>query len=63
MGRYHSGEVLAADDTLRGVYRASVELARPHFGASLLRKPPVAEPLPMNPGGSTDPIHRREHHK
>jgi tellurite resistance protein TerC len=30
--------------------------------ASLLRKPPVAEPLPVNPGGSEDPIHRKEHH-
>jgi len=30
--------------------------------ASLLRKPPVAEPLPVNPGGSEDPIHSKEHH-
>jgi tellurite resistance protein TerC len=32
------------------------------IGASLLRKPPVPEPLPVNPGGSADPIHKREHH-
>lgn len=32
------------------------------IAASLLRKPPVAEPLPVNPGGSADPLHRKEHH-
>jgi hypothetical protein len=37
LGRYFAGSVLAADDTLRSVYRASAELGRPSFGATLLQ--------------------------
>jgi tellurite resistance protein TerC len=33
------------------------------IAASLLRKPPVPEPLPVNPGGSLDPLHKKEHHR
>jgi hypothetical protein len=37
LGRYFAGSVIAADDALRGVYRASAELGRPSFGATLLQ--------------------------
>lgn len=33
------------------------------IAASLLRPPPVPDPLPVNPGGSTDPMHKKEHHR
>jgi hypothetical protein len=40
LGRYFAGEVLAADDVLRSVYRPAAELSRPAFGASLLQVGP-----------------------
>ena len=36
LGRFFAGEVLAADDRLRAVYRPASELGRPNFGATLL---------------------------
>jgi hypothetical protein len=36
MGHYFAGSTLAADDGLRLVYRASSDLGRPNFGATLL---------------------------
>jgi hypothetical protein len=36
LGHYFAGSTLAADDMLRGVYRASSDLGRPNFGATLL---------------------------
>lgn len=35
IGRYFAGETLAADVTLRAVYRPASELGRPNFGATL----------------------------
>jgi len=40
LGRYFAGEVLAADDRLRAVYRPASELGRPNFGATLLEVAP-----------------------
>jgi len=40
LGRYFAGEVLAADDRLRAVYRPASELGRPNFGATLLEAGP-----------------------
>jgi len=39
-GSYHAGGTLAADELLGRVYRASTELARPHFGATLVEVAP-----------------------
>jgi len=39
-GSYHAGGTLASDQTLGNVYRASTELARPHFGATLIEVAP-----------------------
>ncbi|HEY7296041.1 MAG TPA: hypothetical protein VH916_13435 [Dehalococcoidia bacterium] len=39
-GSYHAGGTLAADETLGRVYRASTELGRPHFGATLIEVAP-----------------------
>ena len=36
MGQYMAGQQLAMAEELGGVYRAASELARPHFGASML---------------------------
>lgn len=36
LGHYFAGSTLAADDMLRAVYRASSDLGRPNFGATLL---------------------------
>lgn len=40
MGHYFAGTTLAADDELRLVYRASSDLGRPNFGATLLAVAP-----------------------
>jgi hypothetical protein len=40
LGRYFAGEVLAADERLRRVYRPASELGRPNFGATLLQVGP-----------------------
>ncbi|MPZ47839.1 MAG: hypothetical protein GEU75_00715 [Dehalococcoidia bacterium] len=40
MGRFFSGEVLASDPLLRGVYRPASDLGRPNFGATLLQVAP-----------------------
>jgi hypothetical protein len=40
LGRYFAGEVLAADERLRAVYRPASELGRPNFGATLLAAGP-----------------------
>ena len=40
LGRYFAGEVLAADERLRRVYRPASELGRPNFGATLLEVGP-----------------------
>jgi hypothetical protein len=40
LGRYFSGEVLAADALLRGIYRPASDLGRPNFGATLLQVAP-----------------------
>lgn len=39
-GSYHAGGTLASDETLGRVYRSSTELARPHFGATLIEVAP-----------------------
>jgi len=39
-GSYHAGGTLASDEALGRVYRASTELARPHFGATLIEVAP-----------------------
>jgi hypothetical protein len=36
LGHYFAGSTLAGDELLRGVYRASSDLGRPNFGATLL---------------------------
>jgi hypothetical protein len=40
LGRYFSGETLAADPVLRSVYRPVSDLGRPNFGATLLQVGP-----------------------
>jgi hypothetical protein len=45
LGRYFAGEVLAADDRLRAVYRPAGELGRPNFGATLLQVGPDSNNL------------------
>jgi len=40
LGRFFAGEVLAADERLRRVYRPASELGRPNFGATLLEVGP-----------------------
>jgi hypothetical protein len=40
LGHYFAGSTLAADDGLRAVYRASSDLGRPNFGATLLMAGP-----------------------
>ncbi|MGE0058496.1 MAG: hypothetical protein AB7T32_10985 [Dehalococcoidia bacterium] len=40
LGSYFAGGVLASDNVLGAVYRASADLARPNFGASLLQVAP-----------------------
>ena len=40
IGRYFAGETLAADATLRAVYRPASELGRPNFGATLVEAGP-----------------------
>ena len=40
LGRYFAGEVLAADERLRRIYRPASELGRPNFGATLLEVGP-----------------------
>lgn len=39
-GSYHAGGTLASDERLGLVYRTSTELARPHFGATLVEVAP-----------------------
>jgi hypothetical protein len=45
LGRYFAGEVLAADERLRDVYRPASELGRPNFGATLLEVGPESNNL------------------
>jgi hypothetical protein len=45
MGHYFAGTTLAADDHLRPVYRASSDLSRPNFGATLLEVAPESNNL------------------
>ncbi len=45
MGHYFAGTTLAADDELRLVYRASSDLGRPNFGATLLEIGPESNNL------------------
>jgi len=45
MGHYFAGTTLAADDDLRLVYRASSDLGRPNFGATLLEIGPESNNL------------------
>ena len=45
LGRYFAGEVLAADERLRAVYRPASELGRPNFGATLLTVGPESNNL------------------
>jgi hypothetical protein len=45
MGHYFAGTTLAADDQLRIVYRASSDLSRPNFGATLLEVAPESNNL------------------
>jgi len=45
LGHYFAGTTLAADDMLRLVYRASSELGRPNFGATLLEVAPESNNL------------------
>ncbi len=45
LGRYFAGEVLAADQRLRAVYRPASELGRPNFGATLLEVGPESNNL------------------
>lgn len=40
LGRFFSGEVLAHDPVLRGIYRPASDLGRPNFGATLLQVAP-----------------------
>ena len=40
LGRFFSGEVLARDPLLRGIYRPASDLGRPNFGATLLQVAP-----------------------
>jgi hypothetical protein len=40
LGRFFSGEVLAGDAVLRGIYRPASDLGRPNFGATLLQVAP-----------------------
>jgi hypothetical protein len=40
LGGYFAGGVLASDDVLGAIYRASADLGRPNFGASLLQVAP-----------------------
>lgn len=45
LGHYFAGSTLAADDHLRLVYRASSDLGRPNFGATLLAVGPESNNL------------------
>jgi hypothetical protein len=45
LGHYFAGSTLAADNALRLVYRASSDLARPNFGATLLLTAPESNNL------------------
>lgn len=45
LGHYFAGSTLAADDRLRLVYRASSDLGRPNFGATLLQVGPESNNL------------------
>ena len=45
LGHYFAGTTLAADDMLRLVYRASSDLGRPNFGATLLEMAPESNNL------------------
>jgi len=45
LGHYFAGTTLAADDLLRAVYRASSDLGRPNFGATLLQAGPESNNL------------------
>ncbi len=45
LGHYFAGTTLAADDQLRLVYRASSDLGRPNFGATLLEVAPESNNL------------------
>ena len=45
LGHYFAGTTLAADEQLRLVYRASSDLGRPNFGATLLKTAPESNNL------------------
>jgi hypothetical protein len=45
LGHYFAGSTLAADEPLRGVYRAASDLGRPNFGATLLGVGPESNNL------------------
>jgi hypothetical protein len=45
LGHYFAGSTLAADEHLRGVYRAASDLGRPNFGATLLAVGPESNNL------------------
>jgi hypothetical protein len=45
LGHYFAGTTLAADQQLRGVYRAASDLGRPNFGATLLEVGPESNNL------------------
>lgn len=45
LGHYFAGTTLAADELLRGVYRAASDLGRPNFGATLLQVGPESNNL------------------
>jgi hypothetical protein len=45
LGHYFAGTTLAADEQLRLVYRASSDLGRPNFGATLLETAPESNNL------------------
>jgi hypothetical protein len=45
LGRFFAGEVLAADPTLRAIYRPASDLGRPNFGATLLQVAPESNNL------------------
>ncbi len=45
LGHYFAGEMLAADEKLRSVYRPAADLARPNFGATALLTGPESNNL------------------
>jgi hypothetical protein len=45
LGHYFAGSTLAADEHLRGVYRAASDLGRPNFGSTLLAVGPESNNL------------------